>query len=109
MIDNTNSEWEWKRSMLGVSSSLPTDKHFTLDDGSWRRVASYRRVDETDTPQEFIHFDYANGRGATVQFGNDEFGEVPTRGMGLRVVYRLGHGRGDNVAADSLTDFDKTQ
>ena len=102
----TANEWEWKRSMLGVSSSLPSDKHFTLDDGSWRRVALYRRVDETDTPQEFIHFDYANGRGATVQFGNGEFGEVPTRGLDLRVIYRLGQGRGDNVAADSLTDFD---
>ena len=101
------AKWEWKRSMLGVSSSLPTDKHFTLDDGSWRRVASYRRVDETGTPQDFIHFDYANGRGATVQFGNGEFGEVPTRGLDLRVIYRLGRGRGDNVAADSLTDFDK--
>jgi hypothetical protein len=101
-----SSEWEWKRSMLGVSSSLPTDRHFTLDDGAWRRVALYRRVDETGTPQEFVHFDYANGRGATVQFGNGEFGEIPTRGTDLRVIYRLGHGRGDNVAADSLTDFD---
>jgi hypothetical protein len=102
----TLKEWEWKRAMLGISSSLPSDKHFTLDDGAWRRVALYRRVDETDTPQEFIHFDYANGRGASIQFGNGEFGEVPTRGLNLRVVYRLGHGRRDNVAADSLTDFD---
>ena len=102
----SSSEWEWKRTFLGVNSSFPTDKHFTLDDGSWRRVAGYRRVDETGTPQEFVHFDYANARGATLQFGNGEFGEVPKRGMNLRVVYRLGHGRGDNVAADSLTDFD---
>jgi predicted phage baseplate assembly protein len=103
----TASEWEWKRSLLGVSSSSPSDKHFTLDDGAWRRVAGYRRVDETETVQEFVHFDYANGRGATVQFGNGEFGETPTRDMNLRVVYRLGHGRGDNVAIDSLTDFDQ--
>lgn len=102
----TSSEWEWKRALLGVNSSFPTDKHFTIDDGAWRRVAGYRRVDETGTVQEFIHFDYANGRGATVQFGTGEFGEVPTRGMNLRVVYRLGHGRGDNVAASSLNDFD---
>src|SRR6266566_3477641 len=102
----TSSEWEWKRAMLGVSSSFPTDKHFTVDDGAWRRVASYRRVDETDTPQEFVQFDYANALGASLQFGNGEFGEVPTRGMNLRVAYRLGHGRGDNVAVDSLTDFD---
>ncbi|HEY3025644.1 MAG TPA: hypothetical protein VGJ55_05805 [Pyrinomonadaceae bacterium] len=101
-----NSEWEWKRSMLGVSSSLPTDKHFTLDDGSWRRVALFRRVDETDTAQEFIQFDYAGGAGATLQFGNNLFGETPTRNTRFRVVYRLGHGRRDNVAAASLTDFD---
>ena len=102
----TNDEWEWKRSLLGVSSSLPSDKHFTVDDGAWRRVAGYRRVDESGTPQEFVHFDYANGTGTSVQFGNNEFAEAPTRGMHLRVVYRLGHGRGDNVAANSLTDFD---
>jgi hypothetical protein len=102
----TANEWEWKRAFLGVNSSSPTDKHFTVDDGSWQRVAGYRRVDETGTPQEFVHFDYANGRGATVQFGTGEFGEVPTREMNFRVVYRLGHGRGDNVAANSLSDFD---
>ncbi len=102
----TASEWEWKRAMLGVSSSLQTDKHFTIDDGSWRRVALYRRVDETDTAQEFVHFDYAAGRGATVQFGNNVFGEQPTRGMQFRVVYRLGRGRADNVGVDSLTEFD---
>ena len=101
-----NDEWEWKRALLGVNSALPTDRFFTLDDGAWRRTAGFRRVDETGTPQEFVQFDYANGRGATVQFGNGEFGRVPTRGLDLRVVYRLGRGRGDNVAADSLNDFD---
>ncbi len=107
LIDTaTNSEWEWKRSMLGVSSSLPTDTHFTVDDGSWRRVALYRRVDETETAQEFIHFDYVGGQGATLQFGNNQFGQTPTRGTSFRVVYRLGHGRADNVAAGSLNDFD---
>ena len=107
VMDGTGSEWEWKRSLLGVNSSLKTDKHFTLDDGSWRRVAGYRRVDETQTLQEFVHFDYAEGQGATLQFGNDEFGELPRRDLDLRVIYRLGHGRGDNVAAESLTDLDK--
>ena len=106
VIDGANSEWEWKRSMLGASSSLPTDQHFTVDDGAWRRLALYRRVDETLTPREFIHFDYANGRGATVQFGDDLFGMSPTRGLNFRVIYRLGQGRRDNVAASSLSEFD---
>ena len=101
-------EWEWKRSLMGVGSSLPSDTHFTLDDGSWRRVAGYRRVDKNGTPQEFIHFDYAGGRGATVRFGNGEFGGVPNRGSALRAIYRLGKGRADNLAADSLTEIDRT-
>jgi hypothetical protein len=100
------NEWEWKRAMLGVDSSLPTDKHFMLDDGAWRRIAGYRRLDETGTPQEFVHFDYANGRGATVQFGDNEFGETPTRGLSMRAVYRLGRGRDDNVSTDALSEFD---
>jgi len=50
----TNGEWEWKRSMLGsVPLCLPT-RTYTVDDGSWRRVALYRRVDETDTAQELF-------------------------------------------------------
>ena len=36
-------EWEWRRALLGVSSSRADDQHFTLDDGTWRRVVSYRR------------------------------------------------------------------
>ncbi len=102
----TSNEWEWKRAFLGTNSSISTDKHFTVDDGSWRRVAGYRRVDETGTPQEFVHFDYANGLGATVQFGTGEFGEVPSPSTQFRVVYRLGHGRKDNVGPSSLNDFD---
>ncbi len=99
-------EWEWKRSLMGIGSSLPSDTHFTLDDGSWRRVASYRRVDENGTPQQFFHFDYAGGRGTTVRFGNGQFGQVPNRGSDFRAVYRLGSGRADNVAADSLSELD---
>jgi hypothetical protein len=100
-------EWEWKRSLLGVSSSLPSDQHFTLDDGAWRRIAAFRRVDETGTPQEFIHSDYANGAGATVRFGNGEFGQAPTRDAVFRIVYRLARGRRDNIASDSLNDLDR--
>lgn len=99
-------EWEWKRALLGVSSSQANETHFTLDDGSWRRVAGYRRVDEGGTPREFVHYDYADGRGTTVQFGNGVFGQVPARGTDFRTIYRLGHGRADNIAADSLDDYD---
>lgn len=104
---DTWREWEWKRSLLGSNSSKPLDHHFVLDDGSWRRLASYRRVDESGTAQDFQHFDYAEGHGVAVRFGNGEFGKPPERGQSLVVHYRLGNGRAENVAPDTLTDFNK--
>ncbi len=99
-------EWEWKRAFLGVNSSQPGDTHFTLDDGAWRRVVGYRRVDESGTVKEFVHADYASGRGVTIRFGDGDFGLTPDPGTIFEAIYRLGHGRADNVAAGSLTDFD---
>ena len=99
-------EWEWKRSLLGGSPSEPADRDFTLDDGAWRRVAAFRRVDEAGVLQEYVHRDYASGSGATVRFGNDVFGRTPARGSVFRVVYRLSQGQADKVAAGMLTQFD---
>lgn len=101
-----HNEWEWKRTFLGVTSSLPTDRHFMLEDGLWQRVAGYRRVDESGTVQEFTHRDYRTGSGSTVRFGDGEFGLPPARGATFDIVYRLANGRPDNVAAGSLIDFD---
>ncbi len=100
LIDYTGgAEWDWKRSFIGQISSQSESTDFTIDEGTWRRVTSYRRVDETGAVQEFDHYDFANGRGSTVRFGNGEFGSAPTRGRTFRAVYRLGNGRGDNLAA----------
>lgn len=99
-------EWEWKRTFLGTNSSQSSDTHFTLEDGLWRRVSAYRRVDENGVVQEYVHRDYATGEGTTVRFGDGEFGRAPARGTTFDLIYRLGSGRRDNVAAGSLTDFD---
>lgn len=101
-----SQEWEWKRTFLGTNSSLPSDTHFMLEDGLWRRVAGYRRVDENGIVQEYVHRDYATGKGTTLRFGDGEFGRPPARGATFDAIYRLGNGRRDNVAAGSLTDFD---
>jgi predicted phage baseplate assembly protein len=77
-----------------------------LDDGAWRRVAGYRRVDESGNVREFVHADYASGRAATIRFGDGDFGLTPDPATVFEVVYRLGHERVDNVATGSLTDFD---
>lgn len=103
---SATNEWEWKRTFLGTNSSQPSDTHFMLEDGLWRRVAHYRRVDEQGLVQEHTQRDYATGKGMTVRFGDGEFGRAPSRGATFDVIYRLGHGRRDNVGAGSLTDFD---
>jgi len=91
--------WEWRRSRVGVVSSLPTDAHFTLEDGAWRRVAGYRVLGG-----EVVERDLAAVDGATLRFGDGEFGAIPADGTRFRATYRLGGGRRDDVAAGVLTD-----
>lgn len=94
-------EWEWKRSLLGVNSSQPENRHFSLDDGFWKRVAGYRRIG-----REIEHIDYASNAGVTIRFGDGEFGLTPARGTIFEVTYRVGNGLAGNVTAGSLADFD---
>ncbi|MET9761303.1 hypothetical protein ABZ016_19950 [Streptomyces sp. NPDC006372] len=96
-----HSAWRWRRSLLGVNSSLPTDPHITLEDGAWRRVAGYQVPGG-----ELVHRDLADGRGATVRFGDGEFGAVPADGTRFRVTYRLCRGVRDDVPADTLVRLD---
>jgi hypothetical protein len=96
-----NGAWTWRRSLLGTNSSQPYDRHFTLDDGTWERVAGYRRDGE-----EIVHYDYSTGAGATIRFGDGEFGQVPDQGAVFRATYRVGRGRAGNLPADSITGFE---
>ena len=96
-------QWHWKRSFIGVNSSESQDKHYVLEDGSWRRVVGYQRIGE-----EVVHRDYASNKGITVRFGDDEFGFTPTEGTIFQLAYRLGGGKQSNVAADTLTHFSET-
>ncbi len=99
--------WEWRRSLLG-GRSLPRDRHFFLDDGTWTRVVGFHRLQG-----EVVHVDYRSGSGVTLRFGDGEFGRSPDRGSGLpaddsffQVTYRLGNGRRTNVPADAVTRWD---
>ncbi|MBK9225646.1 MAG: hypothetical protein IPL67_00925 [Ignavibacteria bacterium] len=93
--------WVYTNALVGVNSSKPTDKHFTLDDGSWQRVVGYQR-----TGAEFVHRDYAMNNGITIRFGDGEFGRIPDKGKVFRVRYRLGGTRRSNVATDTLKNID---
>ena len=90
--------WVYTNALVGVNSSKPTDKHFTLDDGTWKRVVGYQRIGG-----EFEHLDYSMNAGVTIRFGDGEFGRIPYKGSIFRVRYRLGGTRRSNVAAQTLT------
>ncbi len=89
--------WTARRSLIGINSAQAQDWHYTLDHGSWRRVAGYQR-----TAEEIVHRDYASNLGTTIQFGDGEFGLIPAGKTVFRVDYRLGNGRRGNVAAGAL-------
>ena len=95
-----DSRWRYKNSMVGVSSSKPTDIDFALDDGSWQRVVGYQR-----TGAEFVQQDYAMNNGVTIRFGDGEFGKIPDKGTVFKVRYRLGGTRRSNVAAETLKNI----
>lgn len=103
LAEKPGGQWQWARSFLDQTASLPDDEHFTLEDGSWRRVVGYRRGGE-----EIVHRDYAGGNGHTLRFGDNAFGRVPNERL-FKIRYRLGGGRAGNVAADTLVNFDSTR
>jgi hypothetical protein len=92
--------WHYKRSLIGVNSSGSEDTDFTLDDGSWQRVVGYQRIGK-----EIEHRDYAFNNGATIRFGDDEFGKLPDDDSVFHVRYRLGGGRSSNVSSGSINAF----
>ena len=97
------TEWQWRRSLLGVASSDPEDRHFTLEDGTWDTVLSWDRPAGT-----IRHVDYRSGDGFTIRLGDGEFGRVPPAGTRFEVVWRLGNGEAGNVAPDTLTRSELT-
>jgi hypothetical protein len=98
----SGGDWKWARSFLGENASQADDEHFTLEDGTWRRVVGYRRVGN-----EVIHYDYASGDGKTIRFGDDAFGRIPDRKI-FKIHYRLGNGKVGNIAADTLVNFNES-
>jgi len=101
LIKKPDTDWYCRRSLVGTYSSDPDDLHFTLDDGTWRRVVGYQR-----DGNEVVHKDYASGDGTTIRFGDGEFGRIPAEGAIFKVIYRLGGGARSNVPADSIIHFD---
>ena len=90
-----SDRWSWRRTLL---DSTPRDAHFTIEDGTWRRVVGYRKPDG----DEFVHRDWAANAGYTVRFGDGEFGQIPEDGARFRVRYRTGPGAAANLNAGTI-------
>ncbi|WP_181197929.1 hypothetical protein [Enhygromyxa salina] len=90
-----DKQWTWRRTLL---DSIGDDEHFTLEDGTWRRIIGYRKPDGT----ELVHQDWAANAGYTIRFGEGEFGRVPADGTLFRVRYRSGPGSYANVGAGAI-------
>jgi hypothetical protein len=105
-----HESWEWRRALVGVSSSQADDHHFTLDDGMWRRIVAYRRPLDTLVHEDYAQADQTLGDGVTLRFGDGVFGAIPAPsalpGTVFEVSYRLDNGSVTNLGADSLTVFD---
>jgi hypothetical protein len=92
---SNDNEWQWQADLLG-STSL--QDHYTLEEGTWRRVIGFRRMGET-----IVHEDYASGDGFTIRFGDGEFASVPAAEKVFQVRYRTGPGTRANLPADTIT------
>jgi hypothetical protein len=88
-------QWSWRRTLL---DSTGDDRHFTIEDGTWRRIVGYRKSDGT----ELVHRDWAANAGYTLRFGDGEFGQIPPDDTLFRVRYRSGPGTAANVAAGTI-------
>ncbi len=93
--------WDWRPQLVGPGASTSTDRHVTLDDGTWGPAVTYRRPGA-----EIVHTDWLAGSGYTVRFGDGEFGSPPPQGAEFEVAYRVGNGRAGNVPAGALRHHD---
>jgi hypothetical protein len=87
--------WTWRRTLL---DSIADDAHFTVEDGTWRRIIGFRQP----TGEDVVHQDWAANSGYTIRFGDGEFGLIPADGTVFRVRYRSGPGSTANVGAGTI-------
>lgn len=86
--------WAYRPTLL---DSHGFDDHFTLDDGTWRRIIGFWRGGV-----EVEHVDYASDAGRTVRFGDGEHGRLPPAGTQFTVSYRTGPGARANLAPGTI-------
>lgn len=101
LVEDGGATWAWRPALVGAPSSLPGERHVTLEPEAWRPIANFQRDGRTH-----VHADYDGDTAESLVFGDDEFGLCPAPGSRFTVWYRLGNGVSGNVAASTLTRFD---
>jgi hypothetical protein len=103
--------WEWRRALLGETSSQADDQHVTLDDGLWRRIVAYRLPLGELVHQDYVQAGQTDSDGVTLRFGDGVFGAAPSPsaspGTVFEVSYRVGNGATTNLGPDTLIVFDQ--
>lgn len=84
--------WTWRKRLLNAP---PLDASYTVDPMRYSPV--------TRNSDGSWSFEYDGDEGATLRFGDGDFGQIPEHGAQFRVQYRVGGGVVGNVAADSIT------
>jgi hypothetical protein len=87
--------WQWNPTPIDAATE---DLAYTLDFGAWRKVITFDRPGG-----RILHLDRASDNGATIRFGDGDYGTIPSDGSLFRVRYRTDVGARGNVAADSVT------
>ena|SRR5271157_1840308 len=91
-------DFAFATSLLDATS---TESSYTVDPAAWRVVA-------TDAQGNATQWEYDGDNGDTLRFGDGTFGAAPNDGDVFDVRYRVGLGASGNVAADSITNIDKS-
>jgi len=89
------SEWTWTSNLLEAGAY---EAKFTLEPMAFRPVM---RITGGTA------YEYDGSDGATIRFGDGDFGMLPNDGDVFEVRYRVGCGAVGNVAADTITGVDQ--
>lgn len=83
--------WMWRKRLLDAPRFSLS---YTVDPMRYAPIAQ--------NSDRSVSFDYDGDEGATLRFGDGDFGQIPESGAVFRVRYRIGGGQVSNVAADAI-------
>lgn len=84
--------WIWHKRLLAAPRFTPA---YTVEPTRYAPIAQ--------NSDRSWSYEYDGDEGASLRFGDGDFGEIPEKGAVFRVRYRVGGGVAGNVAADAVS------